>query len=232
MKWLNLVICSAALLLSVSCSAKQASTSTKQLELPGANLSALVVNNSNGQIEVVGKKDADKIQADVVINGSNMDKLKLNLENKDGVATLNAFFEGQFLATGPQSVDIKLTLPERMKLEIKKPHKDGNITVSNLSSDVTIDNVNGNLNLSAIGGPIQVKNRDGEIAIRDVSSDVNIENVNGHLKVENVGGSANVELGDGSLDIDRVAKNVIIIQSGSGKVTVGEVKGKVTQSRK
>lgn len=232
MKWITIFVCFALLLLTVACSSKPATSSNKELELPAANISRLVLDNSNGQIEIVGKKGIDKIQASVIANGSNMDKLKLSLDSKGDIATLNAFFEGQFMSTGAQSVDVKLTVPEQIKLEIKHPHRDGDIKVSDVAADLSIDNVNGNLSLNNIGGAIDVKNRDGEISIQNSSADVNIENVNGHIKADKVGGTAYIELGDGSIDIDHVSKDVVIIQSGSGDVKVGDVKGKVTQSKK
>ncbi|MET3210412.1 UNVERIFIED_CONTAM: hypothetical protein ABIC26_003372 [Paenibacillus sp. PvR008] len=232
MKWITTLMIFSMLLLTVACSSKPATSSNKELELSAANISSLVLDNSNGKIEVIGKKDTDKIQASVIATGNNMDKLKLSLEGKDGVATLNAFFEGQFMSTGAQNVDIKLTIPEQIKLEIKHPHRDGDIQVTHLASDVSIDNVNGNITLQEIGGAIDLKNRDGEITIQDSSSDVNIENVNGHIKADKIGGTAYIELGDGSLDINQVSKDVVIIQSGNGKVSVGDVKGKVTQSKK
>jgi hypothetical protein len=232
MKWLTTLVMISMLLLIAACSSKPATSLNKELELSSAGISSLVLDNSNGQIEVVGKKNTDKIQASVVANGSNIDKLKLSLEGKDGVASLNAFFEGQFMSTGPQTVDVKLTIPEQIKLEIKHPHRDGDIQVTNLASDVSIENVNGNITLKEIGGAIDLTNRDGGITIQNSSSDVNIENVNGHIQADKIGGTAYIELGDGSLDIDQVAKDVVIIQSGNGKVSIGDVKGKVTQSKK
>ncbi|NEW07891.1 DUF4097 domain-containing protein [Paenibacillus sp. SYP-B3998] len=232
--------CAIFMLLTVACTSKSTPTSNdagagaaKQLELPSTNVTKLIIDNTNGRIEIVGKKDTDKIQADLRLNGGDAKDAKLNLTaGKDGVATLEAAFGGKFLSTGSTSVDVKLTLPEKIPVEIKKTHRDGDINISQLASGVSIENVNGQITLSSIGGLIGITNRDGDINIQNAGADVIIENVNGDIKVANVAGSANIQVGDGTLDIDKVNKDVAILQTGSGQVTVGAVKGKVTRGKK
>lgn len=231
MKMLRLMIIGSLLLLVAACGTKQEQSVSKELDLEAGHLTKLVIDNRNGEIEIVGRTDSDQIEvkAQARASGVSLDKAKLALEEQGDSAYLNASFEAQFFSMGSGSVDLQIKAPKYLRLDIS--HRDGKVNISGMSSEVRIDNINGDLQVADTAGPIDIGNRDGDIDVRDIASDVKIDNINGHISIDRVGGSAEVHVGDGSLDIGHVAKDASITQSGNGKVNIGEVKGKVTQNK-
>ncbi|WP_019421171.1 hypothetical protein [Paenibacillus sp. OSY-SE] len=232
-KVLKCAIVLSMLFLIAACGTGEEQTETRDLELQTAGLSKLVIDNRNGKIEIAGHTDSDKIEvtAQARAKGVSLDKLKLTLEDREGTAYLDASFEGQFLAMGSGFVDLQIKVPKHLQVDIMS-HRDGDMHISNMSSNVKIGNINGNIQVLNTAGPLDIDNRDGDITIREIASDVTIANINGHIIIEQVGGSAVIDVRDGSLDIDGVAKDAAITQSGNGKVSIGDVKGKVTQKKK
>ncbi|WP_152395908.1 DUF4097 family beta strand repeat-containing protein [Paenibacillus guangzhouensis] len=221
----------ALLLMITACGAKE-ETATKKLELPVNALTKLVIDHRNGEIRITGSSDSDQIEVAALakVNGVSMDKLELKLEAQGEIANLDAQFRGQFLAMGSGAVDLDIKVPKQLQLDIMS-HRDGNIHISDLSSNAKIDNINGNIQASNVSGSLDIDNRDGDITVRNIGSDVVIHNINGHMVIDHVEGSAEIHVGDGSLDINDVAKDASITQSGNGEVKIGEVKGKVLQNK-
>ncbi|TYA14674.1 DUF4097 domain-containing protein [Paenibacillus faecis] len=234
MKYIHYSLLIVALLLLSACQSEAGTkTESKELQLNAASLKSLVIDHRNGDIEVIGDARSETIQVSAEISHSgniDPDKLQLRLEERDGGAYLNAFFKGQFLASGKGSVSLKVTIPAALSVEILS-HQDGSIHISNLASAVKIDNVNGKIDIKNIGEEINIHNRDGNIDIRNAAADLYVTNVNGAITAERIGGSAIIDVGDGKLDIDQVDGDVTVKQSGSGEVQVGHVKGSVNQKR-
>ncbi|MEF2966574.1 hypothetical protein V3851_12100 [Paenibacillus sp. M1] len=221
----------ALLLLVTACGAKGESAAEK-LKLQADGLTKLVIDHRNGDIKILGSSDSDKIEVDALAkaDGVSVNKLELRLEAQEDTAYLDARFRGQFLATGSGAVDLEIKVPKQLDLEIKS-HRDGDVRISELSSNAKIDNINGDIQVSNLSGSLEIDNRDGDITIREIGSDVVISNINGHISADQVGGSVEVQVGDGSLDVDHVAKDVSITQSGNGEIKIGEVKGRILQNK-
>ncbi|KKO53260.1 hypothetical protein XI25_14640 [Paenibacillus sp. DMB20] len=221
----------ALLLLITACQAKEESEK-KTLELPANDLSKLVIDHRNGEIQITGSADSDKIEVVALAKakGISMDKLKFTLEARKENAYLDARFGGQFLAMGSGAVDLVIKIPKQLQVDITS-HRDGNIRIADVSSSAKIDNINGDIQVSNLSGSLEIDNRDGNMTVHDIGSDVTINNINGRIQIDRVDGSAEVHVGDGSLDIDHVMKNATIKQSGNGKIKIGEVKGKIFQNK-
>ncbi|MCM3702313.1 DUF4097 domain-containing protein [Paenibacillus macerans] len=222
------------LLLLAACGAKEesAETAAKNLELQADGLTKLVIDHRNGEIHITGNADSDRIEVVPLAraNGVRMDKLELKLEAQQDTAYLDARYRGQFLAMGSGAVDLEIKVPNQLELAIKS-HRDGNIHISDLSSSAKIDNINGDIQVSNLSGPLEIDNRDGDITVRDIGSDVTIDNINGHIQIDRVNGSAEIHVGDGSLNIDHVTQDATITQSGNGKIEIGEVAGHIFQKK-
>jgi len=228
----GMMILAALLLLITACQAKE-ETEKKTLELPANNLSKLVIDHRNGEIQIIGSTDSDKIEVVALAKakGISMEKLKFTLEAQQEGAYLDARFGEQFLAMGSGAVDLVINIPKQLQVDITS-HRDGNIHISDLSSSAKIDNINGDIQVSNLSGSLEIDNRDGNLTVQDIGSDVIIHNINGHIQIDRVDGSAEIHVGDGSLDMDHVMKNATIKQSGNGKINIGEVKGEIFQNGK
>ncbi|MEQ7050607.1 hypothetical protein ABN764_08055 [Paenibacillaceae sp. P-4] len=231
-KIIRSIVLLALLLVITACGAKE-ETSTKKLELPASSLAKLIIDHRNGEIQISGSTDSDKIEvvALAIANGISMDKLELALEARNENAYLDARFGGQFLAMGSGAVNLDIKVPKQLQLDITA-HRDGSIHISDVSSSAKIDNINGEIQVSNLSGSLEIDNRDGDITVRNIGSDISINNINGHIAVDQIDGSADIHVGDGSLDINRVGKDASITQSGNGEVKIGEVKGNVIRNKK
>lgn len=220
----TIVVC---LLLVTACGNSETATSTHELKLEAGQLTKLVINNRNGEIEIKGT-ETDRIAVEAVITakGISMDKLKLQLREEGTSAYLDAAFAGQLLAMGSGTVNLKISVPQQMAVQLDS-HRDGKLQVAALSAPLQVDNVNGDIEIVDTKGPVTLSNRDGDIILRNIGADVAIDNINGHIQVTQVTGSARVTVGDGSLEMDGITGDAVIDQSGHGEIKLGVVGGKV-----
>ncbi|CAI8907939.1 MULTISPECIES: DUF4097 family beta strand repeat-containing protein [Bacillus] len=227
-RWIK--FCILITLILTGCSNSEGETMEQQLELPTTDVKTLKLDNRNGNIHISTNLKSDKIEASITAKakGISMDKLKLDLSAKNGIATLNTSFDGQFFSNSETWVDVKLSLPKNIKVEFKKTHRDGDIRVSNLDSDINILNVNGNIDISNVNGTVSVTNRDGNVDIVHTKSDINLDNNNGKVAIKDIKGSIRAKIGDGSADINNIEKNVTILGAKSDKIKVHNVTGKIT----
>ncbi|MEK5240517.1 DUF4097 family beta strand repeat-containing protein [Paenibacillus sp. FSL L8-0470] len=229
MRWTSRLMIVGCLLLVTACSKGEETSSTQKLELDAAKLTKLVIDNRNGEIEVNGA-DTDTIEVNAVVTakGISMDKLKLKLRAEEATAYLDASFGSQMLAMGSGSVDLEITLPRELAVELDS-HRDGKLKVADLSASLKVDNVNGDLEVIDTKGPVTLSNRDGDITVRNIGTDVDIDNINGHVVVTEVAGSAEVAVGDGSLDMDHITGDAVISQTGNGEIKLGTIGGNVSR---
>ncbi|MEK3911473.1 hypothetical protein [Paenibacillus sp. FSL H7-0331] len=233
MKRFQCVIILSLLFLLAACGLKEEPWGEKNLVLQASELKRLVIDNKNGEIEIVGTTDSDSIQvtADVTSKNINKDNLKLDLNDEKDTAYLNASFKSQFLSMGSGTVNLQIKAPKHLQIEILS-HKDGNIRILDMSSGVKVDNINGNINVANTKGPLTITSRDGNLKLYEITSDIEIKNVNGQIDVDQVEGSAIIDVGDGTLDLNHVGQNATITQSGNGQIKIGDVKGTVVQKKK
>ncbi|CQR59028.1 DUF4097 family beta strand repeat-containing protein [Paenibacillus riograndensis] len=229
MRWTWRLMIVGCLLLVTACSKGEETSSTQKLELEADKLTKLVIDNRNGEIEVSGA-DTDTIEVTAVVTtkGISMDKLKLKLRAEGAAAYLDASFGSQMLAMGSGAVDLVITLPRELAVEVDS-HRDGKLKVADLSAPLEVDNVNGDLEVIDTKGPVTLSNRDGDITVRNIETDVNIHNINGHIAVTQVEGSVEAAVGDGSLELDHVTGDAVISQTGNGEIKLGAIGGNVSR---
>jgi len=105
------------------------------------------------------------------------------------------------------SVDMDITVPKKALLAI---HTDkGDVSVSDMASQVSIDNSNGDIEVRGTGGDVSVDMRHGDAKISDTKGDVKISGHGGSIEVENAGGSFTIN-GEfvGPIRAEKVSKGV------------------------
>ncbi|RCX21586.1 hypothetical protein DFP94_102340 [Fontibacillus phaseoli] len=230
----SLALITAFLLLSAcQSSTGEAKIESKELNLNTAALESLIVDHRNGDIEIIGDTNSEtiKVSAEISHSGNiDPDHLQLQLEERDGEAYLKALFQGQFLASGKGTVNLKVVMPAALSVQIRS-HRDGAIVISDLSSALNIENVNGNIEVKNIGSDVHISNRDGNINILNAAADLYINNVNGTIIAERIGGSAIIDVSDGKLELDGVDGDVTIKRSNPADIKVSNIKGSVNQKK-
>jgi hypothetical protein len=105
------------------------------------------------------------------------------------------------------SVDMDITVPKKALLAI---HTDkGDVSVSDMASQVSIDNGNGDIDVRGTGGDVSVDMRHGDAKISDTKGDVKISGRGGSVEVVNASGSFTIN-GEfvGPIRADKVSKGV------------------------
>jgi hypothetical protein len=105
------------------------------------------------------------------------------------------------------SVDMDITMPKKALLAI---HTDkGDVSVSDMASQVSIDNGNGDIEVRGTGGDVSADMRHGDAKISDTKGDVKISGHGGSIEVVNASGSFTIN-GEfvGPIRADKVAKGV------------------------
>jgi DUF4097 and DUF4098 domain-containing protein YvlB len=130
---------------------------------------------------------------------------------------------GYDLSNSRISVDLELSLPSKSPLTIKT--EKGDITVSDMASDISISVQSGDVDLRDIAGAISVETRKGDVKAADIKGDVKVSGKGGEIDVNNCTGGLTVD-GDfyGPVRGDRVAKGVRLI-SGKTDLTLSALSG-------
>jgi DUF4097 and DUF4098 domain-containing protein YvlB len=117
---------------------------------------------------------------------------------------------GYDLSNSRLSVDLELAIPRKSPLTIKT--EKGDITVSEVASDVTISVENGDVDLRDITGDVSVETRKGDVKAADITGDVKVSGKGGEIDVNNCTGGLTVD-GDfyGPVRGDRIGKGVRLI---------------------
>ena len=117
---------------------------------------------------------------------------------------------GYDLSNSRISVDLELSVPRKSPLTIKT--EKGNITVSDVTSDVSISLQSGDVDLRDIAGDISVETRKGDVKAADIKGDVKVSGKGGEIDVNNCTGGLTVD-GDfyGPVRGDKITKGVRLI---------------------
>jgi len=105
------------------------------------------------------------------------------------------------------SVDLDITVPKKSLLTIHS--EKGDVSVSDMASQVSIDNGNGDIEVRGTGGDVSVDMRKGDAKISDTKGDVKISGHGGSIEAVNASGSFTIN-GEfvGPVRADKVAKGV------------------------
>ena len=117
---------------------------------------------------------------------------------------------GYDLSNSRISVDLELSVPRKSPLTIKT--EKGDITVSDVTSDVSISLQSGDVDLRDIAGDISVETRKGDVKAADIKGDVKVSGKGGEIDVNNCTGGLTVD-GDfyGPVRGDKITKGVRLI---------------------
>jgi hypothetical protein len=140
--------------------------------------------------EGAAKKVSERVSAEIVQNG---DGYEVRPTGSGGNSRV--------------SVDLDITVPKKALLAIHS--EKGDINISDMASQVNIDNGNGDIEVRGTGGDVSLDMRRGDAKIYDTKGDVKISGRGGNVEVVNTSGSFTIN-GEfvGPIRAERVAKGV------------------------
>ncbi len=147
--------------------------------------------NVNSWTEEAAKRLGEKVSAEIVQNG-------------DGFEVRPTGVGG---GRSRVSVDMDITVPKKASLTIHSER--GDVTVSDMGSQVDINNGNGDIEVRGTGGDVSIDMRRGDAKISDTKGDVKVSGHGGSVEVVDASGSFTIN-GDfvGPVRADKVTKGV------------------------
>jgi hypothetical protein len=140
--------------------------------------------------EGAAKKVSERVSAEIVQNG---DGYEVRPTGSGGNSRV--------------SVDLDITVPNKALLAIHS--EKGDVNVSDMESQVNIDNGNGDIEVHSTGGDVSLDMRRGDAKIFDTKGDVKISGRGGSIDVVNASGSFTIN-GEfvGPIRAERITKGV------------------------
>ncbi len=231
----TVVITALALALAGTLSAFE---TTKTLNLPVQGVSRLDVRTGSGSLTVMGRDGltAIEVRAEIAVRrvrDENMEKyikdhVELTLEKKGDIAVLvgRVRDDGRFFRFGGDDrIDVTVLVPKTLALDVDDGS--GGIVVEDLAAAVRIDDASGEVVVRNIEGDLEIDDGSGGIDVRDVTGNVSVDDGSGEILLRRVGGTVTVDDGSGGIDIEDVEKDIRLISTGSGSVSISGEKGRV-----
>jgi hypothetical protein len=211
-------------------------TESRNLQLSAEGISVLELDTGAGSLIIRGVDNAQNIQVNAVIRVAEEDDeaarkyvastVELTLVKNRDVATLDAGFDRKFWGGNPDSsIDVEVLVPNGIALEIDDGS--GSIEIRDVNAGIWVDDGSGSIVVHSVGS-ISIDDGSGSIDIHTVAGDVSIDDDSGGITVEQVGGSVIIDDGSGSIDVSDVEHDLTIVASGSGSLSVENVRGSVT----
>lgn len=148
--------------------------------------------------------------------------------------TLGEGAERLAIEGGKESMDIRVEIPENARnvedtfLEIKVPRM-GDLTISTVSADITVDGTQGEMDLNAVSGDITAGGKPKRARINAVSGDISAElettdlyanSVSGEIEIRRVGGEVTAETVSGDVAIKGGSVERLRVNAFSGDIDV------------
>lgn len=110
------------------------------------------------------------------------------------------------------SVDLEVSVPKKSALTVKT--EKGNVTVSDMGTDVGVTDQNGNVEIRDTGGDVSIEMRKGDVKVNDTKGSVKVSGRGGEIEVVNAAGSLTVD-GDfyGPVRADKVTLGVRLLSA-------------------
>lgn len=201
----------------------------KELSLDAASLTAFDLELGAGKANILGDEQAEEIKviADVYMSDRDTDGYQLSLRQKGGKAVLVAETEntsGMWIGESPH-INVSVVVPAHLLLDITD--SSGELKVSKINNDVTINDGSGSLTVKNIKGNVTVKDGSGSTTIEQVTGDLKVDDGSGSLSIASINGTLTIDDGSGEITVNQIGGSTEIDDS-SGDMTVKNVAGFVT----
>ncbi|MBX3065397.1 MAG: hypothetical protein U0528_13680 [Anaerolineae bacterium] len=137
----------------------------------------------------------------------------IEIENIGADAVIEGYDGQEVLITG-EDVQIERQSQEQVVLEIGGDCKiriplDATLTLSNISGDAVLRDIQNEIQLDSVGGSLQVRNVHG-LHVDSVGGDLQLKNIEGDVQIDSVGGDAEIKNVAGDVNIDSVGGDVLL----------------------
>ena len=207
----------------------------RELKLEADGVSTLSIEAGAGSMDVTGVAGLAEISVKALIVVPNADeddaikaiekKMVLTLEESNGVAKLESWFDQGFMGSGSDAyIVLDVSVPQGMSVNIDDGS--GSLDIADIVGDVSIDDGSGSIDVSNVAN-LKIDDGSGSIDVFDANGDVSIVDGSGSITVKRVQGSVTVDDGSGSIKISDVEHDLTIVDDGSGSQSFSNIGGNV-----
>lgn len=198
------------------------SCETREIKLPLTidSNKTLRIENSSGDIRIVGGSAENAVDASVSVRGSDPEDAKAKAEQFTLVVEEGEHFV-DIRQPDVSGVHMDLTVRLACSPAIEVKSKSGDVAVANTQSGCRIQGSSGDISLTGLNGAIEVATLSGDVSLKDsVASSLTLENKSGDVRLDNVKGNLRVSTASGDVVFERCSGRTISIDAVTGDVVV------------
>lgn len=193
----------------------------------------LDVRAGAGSLEIKGSDRKDILVKATLCSSDDevLAKMDVSSQVAAGLAQIKTEFPGRnknWLGNSDtqMGIDLVLEVPSSMKLDVAD--SSGEASISNVAWLKMVDS-SGQLTIEDVSGDLSVVDSSGELKIKDIGGDALVTDSSGGLYVKNVKGDFTIDAdSSGGIEIKGVGRNVLIKRDSSGSINVKNVGGDFT----
>jgi hypothetical protein len=191
--------------------ASQAGTDQTVTVTRGARLE---VSSFSGDVTVdVWDREGVRVQSD----HSGRDRIQIDV-NPAVVSVRPASRNG-----GPRSVDLHLTVPRWMRVDVSGTYTD--VTITGLQAEVNVETVRGDVTVSGGSKFVSLKSVEGAVVLRNSSGKIDVRSVNEGIVATDVSGDVTAETVNGDIELSRVQATSVDAATVNGDISYdGEIR--------
>ncbi len=180
----------------------------------------LKIENSSGEVKVIGGFEVGSVTAHARFRGSTIEEAKAKAE-----AYMLIIEESDHIVEIRQpdvnglTVDLEVQLPGHANVNIKC--ESGNITMVDTKGGCRIEGRSGNISLRGLNGIVEVGTSSGNISIEDTEgASLSIENRSGNIRAIRTKGNLKARTASGDITVSSSSGKVMSFETASGNVLV------------
>jgi DUF4097 and DUF4098 domain-containing protein YvlB len=191
--------------------------SVKFAPAKGVVIKSVHVDNRLGDIEVVGSDDSSVTLSYVktALNGDTLSRLKIDVPVPDqsGVIDISTVLlpgkEEQIVASGSIRVDVTITVPRKVALDLKA--------------------WNGKVAASGMRNGAKLMAHDAQIAVTDVAGGVTTASTRGEQKLTDVKGTVQAQNDFGNTSLDQISGDLLAARSDDGSISATHIRSRTVK---
>lgn len=181
---------------------------------------ALKIENTTGDIKVIGGKDESKVVAHATLRASDMDEAKKKAEEYTLVVEES---DHSIIIRQPDigglSVDLEVFLAVSAPIEVRTQAGDISILDTGMSARVTSQS--GDVHLRGLDGAVEVTLQNGDLTVEDAkTANVTVENKSGDVMLRRINGNVVTRTSSGDVHVMTCGGGTVSVETVSGDVSV------------
>ncbi|HQV34071.1 MAG TPA: DUF4097 family beta strand repeat-containing protein [Calditrichia bacterium] len=216
----------------------QTSKVVRKINLDAKGLTLMRIENGSGELDIIGRKDINQIEAELVFELPERmsekeadeyidDHVRIESGTRGGRGLLVTENRGRWNWNWNEGLRMRVTVYMPGGIDLDVHDNSGSMSIRDIDGNLDVEDGSGSLSISDISGNVRVEDGSGSLDIFRIGGNLKVDDGSGSLTIEDVRESVTVDDGSGSVRIRNVGGDVVILNEGSGSLSIHDVKGRV-----